>query len=320
MKKLNIGLLGGTGFIGSVLSNTLVKRGHTIRISTRKTNHGRHLWVLPNTTVNEVDLNKQEEIDSFYRGCDILINLIGILNEKKDDGRGFTYAHTELTNRAIQTSKTNKIGHFIQISSIGADSNSKSNYQKTKGDAENLISSKLNMNQRASIIRPSVVFGPNDKFINKFASLIKIFKGRIPLACPNSLLQPIFVDDLVSAIIAVIEEPKYREPVYEVGGPDVLQLVDIIRYICNILEIKDRIIPLNSFFSSVQAEFLEHIPGKPFSRDNLRSLKNNSVCNKLPGLRDLGVKPTAMNEVVPKYLSNKTYKDRFAHYRNSSGR
>ncbi len=320
MKNLRIGLLGGTGFIGSVLANALVKRGHQIHVSTRNINRGRHLWVLPNASVTEIDLNKQKEIDSLFNGCDVLINLIGILNEKKDNGKGFTYAHTELTSRAIQTCKTNHIGHFIQISAIGADIHAESNYQKTKGDAEKLILSKANPHVKASIIRPSVIFGPNDKFINKFANLIKIFNGLIPLACPNTLLQPIFVNDIVEAIIAIVEDPQHNDPIYELGGPEVISLIDIVRYICQTLEIKDRVIPLNNMFSTIQASLLEFVPGKPFSKDNLRSLKNDSVCSKHPGLTELGIKPTTMNEIVPKYLSSNTYKDRFAHYRNTSGR
>ena len=320
MKKLSIGLQGGTGFVGSVLANALVKRGHQIRVSTRKLNHGRHLWVLPNTSVSEIDLNKQEEIDSLFKGCDVLINLIGILNEKKDDGRGFTYAHTELTSRAIQTCRTNQINHFIQISAIGADLNAESNYQKTKGDAEKLILSKSSPNLRTSIIRPSVIFGPNDKFINKFATLLKIFNGVMPLACPNSLLQPVFVNDLVEAIVAITEDSQYQDPIYEIGGPEVISLIEIVRYICQTLEIKARIIPLNNLLSSIQAGMLEFVPGKPFSRDNYRSLQNDSICSGFPGLKELGIQPTAMNEVVPKYLSSNTYKDRFAHYRNTSGR
>ena len=320
MSNLSVGIQGGTGFIGSVLANALVKRGHEIKISTRNINHGRHLWVLPNTRVSEIDLNKQEEIDSLFKGCDVLINLIGILNEKKDDGKGFTYAHTELTSRAVRTCKTNQIKHFIQISSLGADIHSTSNYQKTKGSAENVILSELSSKLKASIIRPSVVFGPNDKFINKFATLIKVFNGLIPLACPQSLLQPIFVNDLVDAIIAIIEDPQHKEPIYEVGGPEIKPLIDIVRYICEVLDVKDRVIPLNSVFSSIQAGLLEFVPGKPLSRDNLRSLRNNSICSELPGLQDLGIKATAMNEIIPSYLSKSRYKDRFAHYRNTSGR
>ncbi len=320
MNKLTIGLQGGTGFIGSVLANALVKRGHKIRISTRNINHGRHLWVLPNTKVSVIDLNKQEEIDSLFKGCDVLINLIGILNEKKDDGKGFTYAHTELTSRAVQTCKTNHIKHFIQLSSIGADVNSISNYQKTKGNAENIILSEQSSHFKASIIRPSVVFGPKDKFINKFATLVKLFNGRIPLACPQSLLQPIFVNDLVDAIVAIIENPQHKESIYELGGPEIKTLIEIVRYICEILNIKDRVIPLNYLFSSIQAGLLEFVPGKPLSRDNLRSLRSNSICSELPGLQDLGIKATTMNEIIPSYLLNRKYKDRFAHYRNNSGR
>ena len=212
------------------------------------------------------------------------------------------------------------IKHFIQLSSIGADVNSISNYQKTKGNAENIILSEQSSKFKGSIIRPSVVFGPKDKFINKFATLVKLFNGRIPLACPQSLLQPIFVNDLVDAIVAIIENPQHKESIYELGGPEIKTLIEIVRYICEILNIKDRVIPLNYLFSSIQAGLLEFVPGKPLSRDNLRSLRRNSICSELPGLQDLGIKATTMNEIIPSYLLNRKYKDRFAHYRNNSGR
>ena len=102
----------------------------------------------------------------------------------------------------------------------------------------------------------------------------------------------------MDAIIAVIECPRYKEPIYELGGPEIKSLVEIVRYICEILGIKDRVIPLNHLFSSIQAGLLEFVPGKPLSRDNLRSLRNNSICSELPGLQDLNIKATAMNEII----------------------
>ena len=114
MKKLTIGLQGGSGFLGSFLANLLIKRGHTVRISTREENNSRNLWVLPNTKIQRVDMNRQEQIDRFFEGCDCVVNLVGILNERKDNGKGFTYVHVELINRLIKTCKTNGIPHLLQ--------------------------------------------------------------------------------------------------------------------------------------------------------------------------------------------------------------
>ena len=320
MKKLTIGLQGGSGFLGSFLANLLVQRGHSIRISTRKENNSRRLWVLPNTKIEEVDMNRQEQIDRFLEGCDCVVNLIGILNERKDNGQGFTYAHVELVKRLIQSCKTNGIGHLVQISALGADTLSDSYYLSSKGQAEKLIQAEKSPKFSTSVIRPSVIFGPNDDFTNRFARLLKLARGLLPLACPHSRLQPIYVGDVSKAIIALIENESYSGKSYDVGGPDIFTLRQIVEYISEIIGCNARIVPLNNLFSFFQAQILEFVPGKPFSKDNLRTLKNDSVCELSNALGQLRVNATSMNHVLPSYLGGNSIRTRYSQYRNLAGR
>ena len=320
MKKLTIGLQGGSGFLGSVLANLLVRRGHSIRISTREENNSRRLWVLPNTKIEEVDMNRQEQIDRFFEGCDCVVNLIGILNERKDNGQGFTYAHVELVNRLIKSCKTNGIGHLIQISALGANTLSDSYYMSSKGQAEKLLQAEKSPKLSTSIMRPSVIFGPNDDFTNRFARLLRFARGFLPLACPNSKLQPVYVGDVSKAIIALIENESYSGQSYDIGGPDVFTLRQIVQYIGEIIGCNARIVPLNNLFSIIQAQILEFVPGKPFSKDNLRALKTDSVCELSDGLRQLRVSTTSMNQVLPSYLGGNSIRKRYSKYRNLAGR
>ncbi len=320
MKKLMIGLQGGSGFLGGFLANLLIKKGHSVRISTREENNSRKLWVLPNTKIGKVDMNRQEQIDRFFEGCDCVVNLIGILNEKKDDGKGFTYVHIELTNRLIQACKTNGIPHLLQVSSLGADPSSECFYQSSKGHAEKLLKSEQSPKLRTSIVQPSVIFGPNDKFTNRFAKLLNITRGVLPLACPKSKLQPVYVGDVAQAIINIIENDSPAGQVYELGGPEIYSLKEIVEYIGEVSGINTRIIPLNSLLSALQAQTLEFFPGKPFSKDNLRALQKDSVCKGVSALETMGIQPARMSEILPSYLGEKNIKGRYSEYRNLAGR
>ncbi len=310
MTRLTVGLQGGSGFIGSALANELIKRGHSLVISTRKLSNARELRILPNTKIIEVDMNRQEELDRCFSQCNCVVNLIGILNEKKDNGVGFNYAHVELASRLNQACKVNNIDHIVQVSSLGADIYSDSFYLASKGKAEELLKAEKNPKIKLTIIRPSVVFGPEDNFTNNFSLLLKYSRGFMPLPCPDAKLQPVYVNDLAKGISNVIENKALADETYEIGGADIFTLTEIIKYIATVIGVPNRIIPLNDVFSKLQANFMEYIPGKPFSKDNFRSLAKGSVCSSDKNLRSLGVKPVPMNQVLPQYLTSRSVRDR----------
>lgn len=315
MSKPIVGLLGGAGFVGSVVANRLVNHGYAVRIFTRKRDRARHLWLLPDTDIIETDPHEQDQINSAASGCSAVINLIGILNEGRDNGEGFRRAHTEITPRAIKACKASDVRRFIQMSALGADSFAPSYYLRTKGEAKKLLLEEQSSRFRVTIIRPSVIFGPGDKFINRFAGLLKKSPRVFPLACANARFQPVFVGDVADAFITALEDDSTVDERFDLGGPQVFTLAEIVKYVADGIERPTYVIPLVRFLSSVPANVLEYFPGKPFSRDNLRSTQQDSVCVGTNGLDQLGIRPTPINIVVPRYLVGNDVRSRLYEYR-----
>lgn len=320
MSKMTIGIFGGSGFVGGVLANRLARRGASIRIFTRKRDHARHLWLLPDTNVVEVDPAEQEALNAAVDGCDAVVNLIGILNERRDNGEGFREAHIATTGRIAKACKNAGVPHLVQMSALKADSFAPSYYLRTKGEAEKLLLDEQNSRFAATILRPSVIFGPRDSFINRFAGLVRLTPGVFPLAGAKARFQPVYVGDVAEAFVRVIEDPATRGRRYDLGGPDVRTLEEIVAYVARLLGRPLWIIPLGATLSKLQANVLEYVPGKPFSRDNLRSLQEDSVLGDDDGLARLGIVPTPMHVVVPQYLAAANVRGRYYAYRSEAGR
>ncbi|MGE4616094.1 MAG: complex I NDUFA9 subunit family protein [Gammaproteobacteria bacterium] len=320
MTKPIAGLLGGGGFVGSVIANRLVNRGYAVNIYSRKRDHARHLWLLPDTRIIELDPGYQEQLNAAVSGCAVLINLIGILNEKGDNGEGFHHAHMEITARAVKACKSKNIPRLLQMSAINADSFASSYYLRSKGEAEKLVLSEQNSRFGATIFRPSVIFGPGDKFINRFARLLKMSPGFFPLACANARFQPVFVGDVADAFLEALEQVATAGQRFDLGGPDVMSLQEIVNYVAAVIDRPTIVIPLGGALSSFQANLLEYFPGKPFSRDNLRSTQEDSVCGPNNALEQLGIRPTPMDQIVPQYLGGERIRNRYYGYRSEARR
>ncbi|MCZ6774783.1 MAG: complex I NDUFA9 subunit family protein [Proteobacteria bacterium] len=320
MTKPIAGILGGSGFVGSVIANRLINRGYAVNIYTRKRDYARHLWLLPDTRIIELDPANQEQLNAAVSGCAVLINMIGILNEKRDNGEGFHRAHTEITARAVKACKSNNIPRLLQMSAINADSFASSYYLRSKGEAEKLVLSEQNSRFSATIFRPSVIFGPGDKFINRFARLLKMSPGFFPLACAHARFQPVFVGDVADAFLEALEENAAAGQRFDLGGPNVMSLQEIVSYVAAIIDRPTLVIPLGRGLSSLQANLLEYFPGKPLSRDNLRSMQEDSVCRPNNALDELGIRPTPMDQVVPQYLGGERIRNRYYGYRSEARR
>ncbi len=320
MTKPIVGLLGGAGFVGSVIANRLVDRGYAVRIFTRKRDRARHLWLLPDTDIIETDPNEQDQLKNAFSGCSALINLVGILNEGRDNGEGFRRAHTEITSRAIKACKACDIRRFLQMSALKAGSSAPSYYLRTKGEAEELVMNEQNNRFCPTIMRPSVIFGPGDDFFNRFARLLKMSPGVFPLACAAARFQPVYVGDVADAFIAALRDESTIGERFELAGPKVMTLAEIVRYVADVVERPTYVIPLGRFASAIQANLLEYFPGKPFSRDNLRSAKEDSVCGGTNGLERLGIRPTPVDVIVPRYLRGNDVRSRFYAYRSEASR
>lgn len=320
MSKSTIGLLGGSGFIGSVTANHLVEAGYAVRILTRSRENARGTWLLPDCDVVEVNALDQEQLDDAVAGLGAVVNFVGILNEKRDNGEGFHTAHVEITRRLVKACKDADVRHIVQISALNADSFASSYYLRSKGEAEKLLGEENGPRLTTTILRPSVVFGPHDDFVNRFAALIRVAPGVFPLASPDTRFQPVYVGDLAEAIVRVIGDRSAAGQRYDIGGPEVMSLAEIVAYIARLLGRPLKIIPLGASLSALQANILEFVPGKPFSRDNLRSMKEDSVCQQNDGLVELGIEPTPMRAIVPGYLGGGDMRHRYYDYRAEARR
>jgi len=326
MVKPVIGILGGSGFVGSYLSNELIKHGYAVRIITRKRENARHLWLLPHSEIKVTKTFTTEALSQILDGCIAVVNLIGILNEKWDNGKGFKAVHTDITENLLEACKRLDIPQLLQITALNANKSDASYYLNSKNAAEAILlatkteeSSKANQSGKATnlpkvtIIRPSVIFGPRDSFTNRFHTLLKFAPPIFPLAMGHTRLQPIYVGDVVNTILKILQSPQMKQEAYDIAGPEILTLKEIVEYIAKLTGYKTKILPLGGGLSAIQANIMQYCPGKPFSRDNLRSLQVESICTDENGLSQLDIIPTSMDSIVPGYLAKKS--SRFAYYK-----
>ena len=305
IKKIVV--LGGTGFVGSSLCNRLSKEGYQIKILTRNREYNReNLILLPNVDLIETDVGNLNNLNQHLIGCDMVINLIGILNEKGNVGDGFKKVHVELIKKLIKACEKNGIRRFMYVSALNADSkNAKSFYLKTKGKAEELLhSNKIGM--KVTSFRPSVIFGKSDSFFNRFANLLKMTPIFFPLACYKTKFAPIYVLDLVEMVVKAINDSSSYDRKFNLCGPKIYTLKDLVAYTAKTMDKKCIIIPLNNFFSLMQAKIFDFIPGKPFSTDNYLSAQTDSIC-KSNDLKLYNINPTPIEDIVPKYINNYNY-------------
>ena len=305
IKKIVV--LGGTGFVGSSLYNRLSKEGYQIKILTRNREYNReNLILLPNVDLIETDVGNLNNLNQHLIGCDMVINLIGILNERGNVGDGFKKVHVELIKKLIKACEKNGIRRFMYLSALNADSkNAKSFYLKTKGKAEELLhSNKIGM--KVTSFRPSVIFGKSDSFFNRFANLLKMTPIFFPLACYKTKFAPIYVLDLVEMVIKAINDSSSYDRKFNLCGPKIYTLKDLVAYTAKTMDKKCIIIPLNNFFSLMQAKIFDFIPGKPFSTDNYLSAQTDSIC-KSNDLKLYNINPTPIEDIVPKYINNYNY-------------
>ncbi len=314
----HICILGGSGFVGHHLAARLVRNGHRVRIPTRRTAPHRDLLVLPTLELVECNVHDEDDLHKVVRGCDVVINLIGILNEKRHNGRGFCRAHVELAHRVVVACQDNGVTRLLHMSALNADADRGSSYYlRSKGEAEDLVhmAKKLNVTS----FRPSVIFGPDDSFFNRFAGLLKRIPLFFPLACAEARFAPIYVGDVVECYARAIDNRASYGQRYDLCGPRSYTLQHLVRYIANQLGLRRTIFALPAWASWLQAFMLEFVPGKPFSRDNLNSMQTDSVCSgDFPTIFD--ITPRSIESEVPTYLNGGGMRSRYPVFRSRARR
>ena len=299
MKHNSVCILGGSGFVGKQIASRLASKNKRVRILTRNRNNHRDLLVLPNIEMIEADVFDNSELRKHLDGMDAVINLVGILNEKQHNGDGFRKVHVELPKNLLGICLDLNIRRILHMSALNADANlGTSFYLRTKGEGENTLHTYSTDRLAVTSFRPSVIFGPGDSFLNRFADLLKVTPYFFPLACPNARFAPVYVGDVADRFVQALDDKSTYGQRYNLCGPEEYTLKQLVEYTAKTLGLNRRVIGLPDIVSRLQAKALEWFPGKPFSVDNYNSLKLDSVCQH--GEHE----STSLAMVAPSYLGD----------------
>lgn len=316
MSKLHVCILGGTGFVGQHLSVRLAGEGHKVRVLTRNRERHRDLLVLPTVEVVEADIYDSEALAQQLRGMDAVINLVGVLHDEKRTGRGFQGAHVALARKLHDASTKAGVKRILHMSALNADSGKgSSRYLRSKGEAENIIHNTAHI--AVTSFRPSVIFGPGDSFLNRFATLLRLTPRLLPffLVCPTARFAPVYVGDVVKAMAQAISNRDTFGKRYDLCGPKIYTLQQIVQLTARTIEAPRRIIGLGNGLS----KFIAMLPGKFFTMDNFNSMKTDSVCSKpFPAVFD--ITPMALESIAPLYLGKRKVRERLFGYRANANR
>lgn len=314
MKIDKICVLGGTGFVGRHLISRLANQGYKIKVLTRNPQKYRDLYVLPSIIIAKVNVHDVKTLIEHFTGYDVIINLIGILYETTN--QSFQHLHVELVSNILEACRSVGIKHILHMSALNASTTSPSNYLRTKANGEQLLLSEDSI--RVTCFRPSVIFAPDDNFYNRFAHIVKIFPVLL-LACPHAKFAPVYVGDVVRVFEIILENKYMGSKIYELCGPRVYSLREIVESIIRMLKLKVLVINLSDRLSLLQARIL----GKfgIFTIDHYLSLKfSNSTC-KCNILNQLGIEPLPVESIMTAYFAQQsTQKKRYNKLRQSAGR
>tara|TARA_B100000768_G_scaffold153657_1_gene149967 strand:+ start:280 stop:1182 length:903 start_codon:yes stop_codon:yes gene_type:complete len=291
----------GAGFIGKNLIFKLLQKGYVVKAVCRNPYLRGNLRSMANIGQLDIkygDITKSDSIENYFESSDIIINLVGVLAENSKNK--YQQAHVMGPSNIGKLSRKYNIKRLIHVSSIGADIKSNINYQRTKGEGE--LSLKENFND-VSIIRPSIVFGPDDGFFNVQAKLLK-FSPVVPLfGGGKNKFQPIYINDLVSGIIRIFEDNSHKGKTFEFGGPDIMTMKEVYQFILRELKIKRLLIPAPIFTASIMAKFIQLLPNPIITSDLVKALEiDNIISGAFEEITSLGIEPKSPYSIVPTYL------------------
>lgn len=309
-RALRVFVAGGSGFVGHELVVRLVRAGHFVSLATRDASHADDLLPLSSVEVSEGDVYSLDFLRAALEGCDLAVNLVGILNEPGRGGSGFRRAHVEFTRRLLAAMQEAGVRRLLQMSALNADATAGTSYYlRTKGQAEELIRAASGWLDW-TIFRPSVIFGPNDSLTRRFERLLRYSSGFLPLARADARFAPVYVRDVAAAFLRTMNSAASSRQTFELCGPEVLSLEQIVRLTADAAQLPCHLWALPNALGRLQALVMDFVPGKPFSSDNYRSLLRDSICRE-DGLKRLGIEPAGFATHVPLWLS-----PRVRHYLN----
>lgn len=319
MGNRRICILGGTGFVGRHLANALGDAKVSMRLLTRNRERQRDLLVIPNLELVQADIHDPAVLRKHFAESDIVINLVGILNDRHHDGRDFQKVHVDLPRMVVDICRQTDVRRLLHMSALGAASDAPSKYQQSKAEGEALVLAANAQHFATTSFRPSVIFGPGDSFYTRFANLLKMAPGFFPLPTPEARFSPVYVGDVAQAFINSMDERDTFGRSIELCGPHTYTLRKIVEYTAEVAGHQRRILGLSDSLSRLQARILGRFPGQPYSYDNYLSATrdNSGPCD---GLRELGIIPTAPEAIVPSYLSDFGARRRYDIFRKGARR
>ncbi|WP_119460865.1 complex I NDUFA9 subunit family protein [Rhodospirillaceae bacterium SYSU D60014] len=294
-------IFGGSGFVGRYLVQRLARRGWVIRIAVRHPDSASFLRPMGHVgqiTPIAANLRDDRSVAAAVSGVDAVVNLVGILHES---GRQtFKAVHVEGAQRVAMAAKAAGAERFIQMSALGADPNSPAAYARSKAAGEAAVRAAF---PEASILRPSVIFGPEDDFFNRFAAMARLLPALPLIGGGKTKFQPVYVGDVAEAMARIIEDPAARGKLYELGGPQTYSFKELLELLLQEIGRRRILLPLPFSLASLQGAVLQHLPNPPLTRDQVELLKqDNVVSGTTPTLADLGIQPTAVEVILPTYL------------------
>lgn len=299
-------ILGGTGFVGRELIRRLVERGYECHIPTRRAHRHRDLKLYRGVVLHPTPTLDHQTLVERFTGCDLVVNLIGILNESSRSR--FQQIHVDLVDHVLRAAHQAGVPRLLHLSALNANrpetgETKLSNYLKSKGAGEALVLA--TESPQTTVFRPSVIFGRGDSLFTRFAALLDWAPGLFPLACADTRFAPVWVGDLAEAMMRSLNRPESIGQAYDLCGPRSLTLHELLAFTARVRGRKVKIIDLGDRAAQWQARVFEHLPGKPFTMDNFRSLQIDSVCTENNGLQQLDIAPVDIEVEVPAYLSRK---------------
>lgn len=317
MNVQSVCVLGGTGFVGRHLVTRLANSGRQVIVLTRhRERRCRELLVMPNVDLVEAHVGDRAALLAAFAGKDAVINLIGILNE--DAAQRFDDVHATLPGLVADACREAGVGRLLHMSALNADAtNGASHYLKSKGigeDAAHAVSGVA-----VTSFRPSIIFGGDDSFFNRFAGLLRLAPA-LPLACPGARFQPVYVGDVADAFVRSLDAADSVGQRLELGGPRIYTLRELVEYTAQLIGVKRLVIGLPDGLARLQAAIFERLPGKPFTTDNYRSLQVDSVVRGTDGFALLGITPRSVEAVMPREMKSRNYRGSYDGYRARAAR
>ena len=296
-------VLGGSGFIGRHFVAQLARREIKVTVPSRRRERAKHLILLPTVDVVQADVTEPEVLARLARNKDVVVNLLGILHGD------FARFHVELPRAVVAACREAGVRRLLHMSALGADVNGPSAYQRSKGAGEQVVLEAHDLN--VTVFRPSVVFGPEDHFLNRFAAMAR-FLPVLAVPCPQARFQPVYVGDVARVMLSSIEDTESHGRAQELGGPHEYELKQLVSLVCEMTGHRRLVLGLSDRLSYFQAALLEHLPGRLMTRDNYLSMK---VPNVTAARFRYGIAPQPLEAVAPAYLRPSGPQERYPQLR-----